>query len=288
MSDVIEDIEITTGGMTFRARAAGPEDGRLVLLLHGFPQTSASWSATLQDLAGDGYRAVAFDQRGYSPGARPDALAAYRLQHLVADVLAVADDIGGHRFDLVGHDWGGYIAWAAAAWHPQRIRSLAIASTPHPIAFAAALRGDLGGDQAQRSWYVDFFRQEGGAAEKALLGDDGKGEQLRGMYAELPPEHADEYVSVLTEPGALTAALNYYRATYFADTPSVGTIDVPTLYVWSTGDTALGREAAEATAASVTGPYRFAELDGVSHWIPDVASEAFDRLLLEHLASVEG
>ena len=279
----MEDLEVAVGaGHVFRARAAGPADGRLVLLLHGFPQTSRSWVETLGALADAGYRGVAFDQRGYSPGARPEGVEHYGLDSLVADVVAVADDLGGHRFDLVGHDWGGAIAWHVAGRYPDRVRTLTVASTPHPLAFAGALRGELGGDQKARSGYTDLFRQVG-TAEDFFLADDAA--RLRGMYSSFPADAAEEYVAVLSQPGAMTAALNYYRATSFDAQPEAGEITSPTLYVWSTDDVALGREAAEATGRHVAGPYRFEVLEGVSHWIPEHAPEDFSRLLLEHLAA---
>lgn len=276
----VEDLVIPVGGgMTFRARAAGPSQGRLVLLLHGFPQTSASWLGTMEALAKAGHRAVAIDQRGYSPGARPEGVDAYAIDHLVADVMAVAYDVGGHRFDLVGHDWGGFVAWHAAGRHPERIRTLTVVSTPHPRALVAGVRGELGGDQPSRSGYVEVFRSA--QAEDLFLADDAA--RLRGMYSSLPPATAEEYVRVLTEPGAMTAALNYYRATAFGSFPDPGPITRPTLYVWSTDDVALGREAAEATAQHVVGDYRFEVLEGVSHWIPDEAPGELSRLLLDHL-----
>lgn len=278
----VEQLEIVAGDMSFRGWAAGPDAGRLVLLLHGFPQTSRSWAATMESLAEAGYRAVAFDQRGYSPGARPDGVEAYGVGHLVSDVIAVADDIGGHEFDLVGHDWGGLVAWHVAGQYASRVRTLTAVSTPHPDAFRRALSGELGGDQAQRSWYMGFFRQHE-VPEETLLRDDGAA--LRGLYTGVPDDAVDEYVREFTRPGVLTAALNYYRALPLAPTPEMEPVTTPTLYVWSTEDVALGREAAEATAEHVRGPYRFEVLEDVSHWIPEAAPDQLNRLLLEHLAT---
>ena len=280
----LETIEIPAGGFTFTARAAGPADGRLVLLLHGFPQTSYEWRSQLEALGGAGYRAVAPDQRGYSSGARPEGVEHYALDHLIADVLGMADELGGHKFDLVGHDWGAAVAWHVAARYPARIRSLTPLSVPHPAAFRAALKGELGGDQAERSSYVDFFRSD--AAARVFLDNDG--ERLRQLLvgSGIAEQDADEYMRVLTQPGALTGGLNWYRANSFVDT-EVPAIEVPTMFVWSTDDMALGREGAEATAKFVTGPYRFEVLEGVSHWIPDVASDRLNPLLLDHLASVD-
>jgi len=278
----LEEMELSVGGgMSFRVRATGPADGRLVILLHGFPQTSMSWSAVMDALGGSGFRAVAFDLRGYSPGARPDDVDAYRAEHLVADVVAVADELASHRFDLVGHDWGGAIAWFVAGAHPDRVRTLTVASTPHPVAFGAAVRGELGGDQPAKSAYADFFRTP--EAEAFFLQDGAAA--LRGMFAALPAEATDDYVRVLSDPGAMTGALNYYRANPFGALGDPGPITSPTLYVWSTDDMALGREAAEASGSHVSGPYRFEVLEGVSHWVPDEAAADFSRLLGEHLAA---
>src|SRR3954465_10850826 len=172
-------IEIPVGDMTFRARVAGPEDGRLVMLLHGFPETSASWVSQLDALAAAGYRAVAPDQRGYSPGARPEGVENYAAPHLMADVLAMADWFGAHKVDVVGHDWGGMVAWLLGIHYPERLRSLTVVSTPHPAAFSAAL-ADERSDQRQRSGYVDVFRRVG-EAEELFLGNDMA--SLRGLYA---------------------------------------------------------------------------------------------------------
>lgn len=279
--------EVAANGLTFSALGAGPSDGRPVLFLHGFPQTSWSWHHQIDAVAGEGYRAFAFDQRGYCDRARPAQVADYRIDALVADVLAVADAQDMDRFDLVGHDWGAMVAWVTASRHPERVRSLTTVSVPHPAAFAAALAGG-DGDQAGRSSYIEVFRQEG-VAELALLGEDGSGDGLRFMFAAsgLAPDapEIDVFVAAMVRPGALTAALNWYRAMSAESLGHVGAISVPTLYVWSTDDIALGRQAAEATASWVSGPYRFEILEGVSHWIPEAAPHDLSRLLLEHLRS---
>ncbi|MEO7443658.1 MAG: alpha/beta hydrolase [Acidimicrobiales bacterium] len=281
----IEPIEIAANGFTFTGRAAGPADGRLVLLLHGFPQTSLAWRHQLETLAGAGYRAVAFDQRGYSRGARPAAVDQYAVGHLVADVVAVADALGATSFDLVGHDWGAMVAWMVASLHPGRVRTLSAVSVPHPAAFAAALRDDP--DQRQRSAYVAVFRRPG-MAEDALLDNDCAGLRMLFSSTGLPESSTadgavDEYVSVLSRPDALTSALNWYRATPLEAAGQVGPVTVATLFVWSDGDVAVGRAAADGCAAQVSGPYRFEALPGISHWIPEHAPDALNSLLLEHL-----
>lgn len=267
----------TGDGLAFDALVAGPGDGAPVLLLHGFPQSAAMWRPQLEALAGAGYRATAFDQRGYSPGARPDDVEAYGIDHLVGDALVVA---GNRPFHVVGHDWGAVVAWHLAGHHADRIRSLTALSVPHPVAFAMAL-ASVDGDQRHRSGYISFFQQSGVAEDLLLAG--GLAALLGASGYPLDPSPVVERMS---QPGALTAALNWYRA-MGARLAAVGKIGVPTLYVWSTGDVALGREGAEACGTYVDGTYRFEVLEGVSHWIPEEAPDLLDRLLFEHLASAQ-
>jgi pimeloyl-ACP methyl ester carboxylesterase len=281
----VERFDVAAHGYTFQAVASGEAGARPVLLLHGFPQTSASWEGIMAGLAAAGCRCVAFDQRGYSPGARPPAVEDYALDLLVGDALAVADALGWERFDLVGHDWGAIVAWVVAARHPGRVRTLCAVSVPHPAAFGAALAGSS--DQAEKSSYIGVFRQPGGVAEQLLLGEDGSGTGLRlmfersGLTADSPA--VATFITAMTEPGALTAALNWYRAMSadFADEPAVS---VPTLFVWSPADIAVSRAAAEGCAAWVDAPYRFCELADPGHWIPEKSPDELVALLVEHLS----
>ncbi|MDH6217898.1 alpha/beta fold hydrolase [Streptomyces pseudovenezuelae] len=271
------ELSISTAAGVFDAIVAGPPEGRPVLLLHGFPQTGLAWQRQIEALAADGHRVVAPDQRGYSPGVRPERPEDYRIGVLVEDVVAIADELGWATFDLVGHDWGGAVAWWTAGAHPDRVRTLTVVSTPHPGALAEALRTDE--DQRARSTYMLDWR-ETPATEDRMLADDAA--QLRALYAgKVPQASADAYVRHLSEPGALTAALNWYRSGR-PDT-AIGVVDVPTLYVWSEEDVAFGPAAARESGKWVGGPYRFETLQGVSHWIPEEAPEALNRLLLEHL-----
>jgi pimeloyl-ACP methyl ester carboxylesterase len=276
----VEPLELAVDDLIFDARAAGPADGELVLLLHGFPQTSLAWRQQLDALGEAGYRAVAPDQRGYSRRARPADVGEYRADRLVGDVLGFADALGAATFHLVGHDWGGALAWQVAGRHPERLRTLTSVSTPHPAAFRRSIED---GEQREKSGYMLFFRSP--EAEPFFLDNDAA--TLRAVYtaSTLPEDAAAEYVRVLTEPGALTGALNWYRAADLGLVEGLGPITTPTLYVWSTNDPALGRDAAEATAGHVEGPYRFEVFDGVSHWIPEEAPAALNALLLDHLAS---
>ncbi|AHH97138.1 alpha/beta hydrolase [Kutzneria viridogrisea] len=274
---MIENIRIPTPAGTFDALACGEQDGRAVLLLHGFPEAAAEWEFQLRALGGGGCRAVAPDQRGYSPGVRPEHVTDYQVSELVGDVAAIADELGWQRFDLVGHDWGAIVAWATAAALPERVRSLTAVSVPHPVAFTTARAEDE--DQAERSRYISVFRQTG-AAERRLLEDDARA--LRGIYQwKVPEERVEDYVRRFSEPGALTAALNWYRAMDLM--PEVAPVSVPTLFVWSTEDAAIGSAGALATEKHVTGPYRFEIMDEVSHWIPEEAPEQLTRMIMEHL-----
>ncbi|WP_344136921.1 alpha/beta hydrolase [Saccharopolyspora halophila] len=272
-----EYIQIPTPAGNFDALTAGPTDGRPVLLLHGFPEAGAEWSEQLSVLGGAECFAVAPDQRGYSPGVRPQNVADYKMNELVGDVLAIAAHFGWQRFDLVGHDWGAAVAWATAAAHPDRVRTLTAVSIPHTDAFAEAIREDE--DQQQRSAYMQALRAS--TAEKTLLEENAK--KLRRIYypGGVPDHHVDDYVQRLTEPGALTGALNWYRAMKY--NPRIGPVEVPTLYVWSTEDVAVGSTAAMATEQHVTGPYTFEMLEDVTHWIPEEAPDSLSRFLLQHL-----
>ena len=273
----VTELSISTPAGVFDAIVAGPPGGRPVLLLHGFPQTGLAWQQQIAALAAHGYRVVAPDQRGYSPGVRPQRPEDYRISVLVDDVVAITEELGWAAFDLVGHDWGGAVAWWTAHAHPGRVRTLTVVSTPHPRALAAALRTDE--DQRERSRYMLDWRETPATEERMLANG---AEELRAAYAgRIPQDSADAYVRHLSRPGALTAALNWYRAGRPDGT--IGAIDVPTLHVWSTEDSAFGPAAAQGTGQWVNGPYRFETLQGVSHWIPEEAPETLSRLLLEQL-----
>ena len=292
-----DTIEIRSNGLTFQARVAGPEDGRVVLLLHGFPQTSRCWAAQLDALAAAGHRAVAVDQRGYSPGARPDDPEAYAMRHLVDDVLGIIGALGTEQVDLVGHDLGGAVAWTVAGHRPNKVRTLTIASSPHPLAFVqayqatAAAAGDEAGagtgdtsDQNRRSGYIRAFKEDPRGQTEAHLLADGAA-RLRQAYTGLPEASIAAHVEDMSAPGLLVAAVDWYRAMSAKASVAVPPCPVPTLYVWSDADPSIGRAPAEATADLVTGPYEFVILEGVSHWIPEQAASTFTPLLLDHLAA---
>ncbi len=266
-------------GLTFDVVDGGPQDGEPVVLLHGFPQDSGAFDRLSPALHQSGLRTLAPDQRGYSPGARPAHRGDYRLRAAVDDLLALLDAAGLPSAHVVGHDWGGAVAWAIAAWHPWRVRTLTVLSIPHPAAMAHAM---VSSSQALRSSYMGFF-QLPAVPEMALLA--GGGELLRRMLQQggLPDDLADRYVTRMQEPGALTAALNWYRAIPLAAGDRVGTVRVPTLHVWGDRDVALGRAAIEASSAFVAAPYRLEVLDGATHWLPEQEADRIAELLTAHV-----
>lgn len=275
-----ETTRVPVGELTFDVRTLGPDDGEAVILLHGFPESSLSWSAVAPLLAGADLRVIAPDQRGYSRGARPIGVEAYTTDVLADDVVGLADALGISTFHLVGHDWGAAVSWVTATRHRERLRTLTAVSVPHLAAYGAALKGDAG--QQQRSSYVGLLRQAG-KAEDLLLEDDAR--RLRAMYdGHVPTAHVDSYVAQLSEPGALTSALNWYRAMRSA-LGSLPAVTVPTTFVWSDEDPAIGRVAAERCGEFVNADFHFVGLTGVSHWIPE---QAPDLLAGAILARVDG
>jgi pimeloyl-ACP methyl ester carboxylesterase len=275
------DIELAVGPYTFPARSAGPANGKLVLLLHGFPESSWEWHNQIDALAAAGYRAVAPEQRGYSPGARPENIEDYAIELLVADVIGMADALGASTFHLVGHDWGAIVAWHVAASHPERLESLTIVSVPHPTAWAAAF-ADPSSDQPQRSAYLPEMKRVGS--------EENMGEEfLRFAFdnSGLAGFDTGPHIAVLGNGEAMRAALNWYRA-YDFTTMGLPDITVPTLFVWSPEDVAIAREGAELTGNHVDAPYRFEVIEQIGHWIPELAAAEFSAMLLEHLTAQSG
>ena len=261
-------------GLTFDVTDEGPLDGEVIVLLHGFPQRATSWSKVRPLLHEAGYRTVAPDQRGYSPGARPPRRGDYRLGALVDDVVALIEEIGAVPVHVVGHDWGAAVAWSLAAAHPDRVAVLTTVSVPHPRAMMDSLRRP---DQLRRSWYMGFF-QLPWLPERVLSGR--LGERFLAA-AGMGRDSIARYRSEIVAAGALSGGLNWYRAMAMSNPKGLGRrVRVPTTHVWSDGDTALGRTGAERSAAYVVGDYRLEVLQGISHWIPDEAPERLAAIIL--------
>jgi pimeloyl-ACP methyl ester carboxylesterase len=257
------------GDLIFDVVDSGPVDGEIVVLLHGFPQTSASWDAVRPLLNERGYRTIAPDQRGYSPGARPTRRRDYRIPKLVGDTVALIDALGVPEVHLVGHDWGAAVAWATAATQPTRVRTLTALSVPHPGAFLASMARS---NQLLLSWYMLFFQVPW--LPEFLLGRPGLAEWVL-RYNGMRADGVRRDALLMRDRPAIRAALNWYRAMPMITPATASTkVTVPTTYLWSDRDSALGRTGAELTARYVSGPYEFRVLSGVSHWIPDQAADA--------------
>lgn len=262
MAEAARITSYERAGLTFDVIDDGPLDGPPVVLLHGFPQRATSWAKVTPLLGEAGFRTYAPDQRGYSPGARPRGRSAYKATELVDDVVALIDRIDA-PVHLVGHDWGAAVAWGVAARHADRLASLTAVSVGHSQAFLRALRT---ADQARRSWYMGLF-QLPFVPERLLSGKRFVQKFLRGSG--MTDEMLATYRAEVVDGGALTGGLNWYRAIPFSLRDEVPNVSVPTTFVWSDGDEALGRRMAELTEEHVDGPYEFIELTGASHWIPD-------------------
>lgn len=267
--------EFTNDGYTFPVNDLGPVAGEIVVLLHGFPQTSKSWIPVCERLNASGYRTLTFEQRGYARTARPRGRRAYRMSKLVSDVAALIDATGA-PVHLVGHDWGAAVAWSTAARHPDRVRTLTAVSVPHPSAFLGSM---LISSQILRSYYIGLFQIpwlpeffcRNPRLTKRMLGGTG-----------MTTEQIAQVQTDIINSGALTPSINWYRAMPFASPKYVRKVSAPTTYVWSTGDTALSRRGATLCARFVTGPYRFEITDG-SHWIPEEQPELLHDLIVDRI-----
>ncbi len=250
-------------GLVFDVRDSGPVDGEVVVCLHGFPQDGTAYDGVAERLAADGLRVLVPDQRGYSPGARPSGRSAYVLEQLADDVAALLDAAGVQQAHVVGHDWGGAVAWFLGSRRSDRVRSLTVLSTPHP----AAMRAEWRGSQGLRSSYMVGFQLPvlpelmaglaGGRAFAIGLGRSG-----------LTEERAAHYTARMREPGAMTAALGWYRAIPVSRGRGAGRVSVPTTYLVGRRDPFFSSGSVRRTEDLVTGRYRLVELDA-GHWLPE-------------------
>jgi pimeloyl-ACP methyl ester carboxylesterase len=271
------------GGLVFDVIDEGPADGPVVVLLHGFPHFNTSWATVIPRLTAAGFRCLAPNQRGYSPGARPSRRRDYRMDELVEDVRALIDASGAARVHLVGNDYGATVAWAAAVEIPGRLASLVTMSVPHTAALLKAL---VTSRQALASWYI-YFVQLPRISERIMLSKRGAHTVMSKMLQsdKLSPEAADRYAQAMSEPGVLTSTLNWYRANSLADIRRAGRkVSIPTMFVWSDGDTALLEKGARNCGRYVSGEYRFEILHG-SHWMLDEQPDEVATLLIDWLAA---
>ncbi|GEM_PF-43698 len=278
----IVEIQIEARGFVFDALAAGAPDGELVVLLHGFPQTAAMWRPQIEALAAAGYRVVAPNQRGYSPGAQPTGTEAYTLDEVAADTMAMVDELGVDTFHLVGHDFGGAAAWELAASEFDRLLSMTSISNPHPSALGAALF-DPESDQAARSEYVVALTSLSAADD--LLADDAAALRETWAEAQLTDEQVAGELEVLGEWRAIHAATEWYRASFSATYVAPGRSLVPTMFLWSTDDAPLGPDPAFLTPPLGGRDFRFEVVQSVNHWLPNIVPDLVSDLLLDFLSA---
>ena len=249
----LETTRVSLGtGVTLKVAFGGPQDGEPLILLHGFPESHRTWRHVAADLARD-HRVIVPDQRGFAGSDKPEGVEHYRVEETVADIYALADAFGIERFTLVGHDWGGAISWAAALRQPERLSRLVIINAPHPLIFQRSVVDDPA--QRAASQYIRAFRSP--MIEKGIdaMGLETFFAKSFGGHVDLalvPPEERGAYLDDWRQDGALTAMLNWYRASHLdvpaMDEHAVGPawirapfpkVTVPTLVVWGMRDKAL-------------------------------------------------
>lgn len=272
---------IESGGMEFRARTAGFGGTRgNVILLHGFPESSAMWVPIIPALAAAGYQVVAFDQRGYSPGARPESVSDYTMDKLTSDVLGIADAVGFEKFHLLGHDWGSAVGWSLVFQDSSRVQTWTSLSIPHLLAYGEAIQNDP--DQQSRSSYILFFMMPWIPEQLFAFNDLGLMRNV--MYAEHSSTTIDEYLALFHEPGAISAALNWYRAGGLSAAADdlTAIVEIPVLFIWGNADPVVGATALEVQRGYFHGPFKEIELDA-GHWLMESQAQTITAAVLTHL-----
>jgi len=253
--------------------------GHPVVLLHGFPDSSDLWRHQIPALTGAGFRAIAPDLRGFGRSPRPERVEDYALPIVVGDVIALLDDLGLEQADVVGHDWGSALGWALTSRFPERVRRFVAVSVGHP-----AVRRYLGIEQREKSWYMLLFQFA--EAEQLLAAHDWK--LLRELLRN--DGDIDRYLEDLSRPGALTAALNWYRANLaprlqLQPPPPLAPVQSPVLGVWSAADHYLVEDHVRLSKQFVSGPWRYERIENASHWVPLDAPDRLNDLLVEFLTA---
>jgi pimeloyl-ACP methyl ester carboxylesterase len=279
----VDHLTLEANGQRFYAAAAGPPDGPLVLLLHGFPEMSFAWRRQLGPLAAAGYRAVAVDQRGYGLSSKPERTADYAADVLAQDVVGIASALDCDRFNVVGHDWGGIVAWRLATEQAGRIRRAAILNAPHPSTLLQHVLYDPG--QALKSAYIGLF-QLPWLPETVLRARDFELLQRALTQTSRPGVFSDEELAVYREAwsqdGALTAMLNWYRAMSLAPSLADRRVTVPVRLIWGDRDSALNASLAD-DALTLCDHGEVFHLPEATHWLHHEEVEQVNALLLEFL-----
>jgi pimeloyl-ACP methyl ester carboxylesterase len=276
---------IKTNGINLHVVQAGPEDGPLVILLHGFPEFWYGWHKQIDFLAEQGYRVYAPDQRGYNISEKPNGIAAYNLDELAADIIGLIDASGRDKAMLVGHDWGAAVAWWTACKYPQRLNKLVILNVPHQNVFRKTVTTDL--EQMMRSWYMGFFQIP--FIPETLMGV--MSEVLaRGMQSSSKPgaftdEDMAEYRKAWAQPGALKSMINWYRSIIQQPPKSPDPrVKIPTLILWGKKDAYLKWEMAQASVDFCDNG-KLIYFDNATHWIQHEEPERVNEAMLEFFKS---
>ena len=273
---------VEADGVRLHVVEAGPDDGPLVLLLHGFPEFWYGWRHQIPALARAGYRVWAPDQRGYNSSDAPRDVGAYDIDRLADDVEVLLDAAGAERAAVVGHDWGAVVAWWLALRSPERVGRLAILNVPHPLAYKRFLPRSP--RQMLKSWYVGVF-QLPGLPEVGLRQLGARALRLSSAPGTFSDADLARYRAAWSRPGRAHGMISWYRAlarrlgSVEFDDP---TVRAPTLIVWGADDAFLDRRLA-ARSAAYCPDVRLHELAGVSHWVQHEAAETVNRLLLSFL-----
>ncbi len=278
---------LQTNGVTLHVVQAGPKDGEPVFLLHGFPEFWYGWHRQIDALAAAGFRVWAPDQRGYNLSSKPHAVEAYRVGELVRDILGLIDQSGHEKVNLVGHDWGGVVAWTLAMRAPERLKKLAILNIPHPSVFARNLRQNR--QQQLKSWYVGLFQIP--MLPELLLGaGDANGLAMTLFTSSNPGTFRDadiaQYTKAWKRPGAITGMLGWYRA--LGRSPSSvmpsgeqdNRVHVPTLMLWGTKDIALDVSNAQPSI-DMCDDGELHLFEDAGHWIAHEKPEVVNAHLIE-------
>ncbi|WP_298956548.1 alpha/beta hydrolase [uncultured Methylobacterium sp.] len=274
---------IRVRGQVLQVSEAGPEDGPLVLLLHGFPESRLGWRRQVGPLAASGLRVIVPDQRGYARSSKPGPLPAYHLDRLAGDAIGLADAFGRERIALVGHDWGGLVAWWTAAHHPERVARAAILNAPHPDVVGVYARRHP--TQFLRSLYVGLFQVPW--LPEALLRAGGFAALRRALVRSSRPgtfdaAAFDAYAAEWAEPGALTGMLNWYRALRLPRGPAPAPVRPPVLVLWGERDTALEAGLArDSLRLCLEG--RLERFPTATHWVQHEEAEAVNAALIRFL-----
>jgi pimeloyl-ACP methyl ester carboxylesterase len=288
----LQHTTLETNGVRLHCVQAGPPEGELVILLHGFPEFWYGWRNQIEPLAQAGYRVLAPDQRGYNLSDKPQAVSAYRIEILAADVVGLIQALGRERALLVGHDWGAAVAWHTAIHYPQAIAKLGILNVPHPAVMVRTLRSNF--RQIMKSWYIFFFQlprlpewmlsRNHYAAMRRML----RASSRRDTFGD---EALDRYVQAWRQPGALRSMIHWYRALFRSVVASMGRsvepahagrVEPPTLMIWGARDIALDRSMAQPSI-ELCNQGRLVFFEQATHWVQHDEPQRVTRLLLDFL-----